>query len=151
MSLKKQILDDLKSAMREGDTAKRDVLRMLDSMIKNVEIEKKKREEGLSDEEVQEVIARAIKQRKDSIAQYEQGGRGDLASKEKSEVAILAAYMPEQLDEEKIREIVAATISETGASFPSDIGKVMGPVMAKLKGQADGQIVRKIVEEELKK
>lgn len=146
--LKKQIFEDLKSAMREGNAEKRDTLRMLDSMIKNAEIDKKKREEGLSDEEVQEVVLKAIKQRKDAIAQYVEGGREELADKEKKEIEILSAYMPVQLGEDEIRKIVRETLAEAGAA---DMGKAMGAVMAKLKGQADGTIVRKIVEEELKK
>lgn len=137
--------------MREGNTAKRDALRMLDSMIKNVEIEKKKREEGLSDEEVQEVIAKAIKQRKDAMAQFESGGRADLAEKEKAEVEILSVYMPEQLSEDEVRRTVKEIIAGSGAASKAEIGKVMGPAMAKLKGLADGNLVKKIVEEELEK
>lgn len=149
MSLKAKILEDLKSAMKEGDTVKRDTLRMLDSMIKNVEIEKMKKEEGLADEEVQEVIVRAVKQRKDSVTQYETGGRSDLADKEQKEIAVLSGYMPAQMGEDEIRMAIKETISEIGASGKAEMGKVMGPAMAKLKGKADGQIVRKIVEEEL--
>ncbi len=147
--LKKQILEDLKSAMKEGNSSKRDTLRMLDSMIKNVEIEKKKREEGLSDEEVREVIAKAIKQRKDAVSQFEAGGRADLAEKEKAEVEILSVYMPEQLGEDEVRKIVKEVIANSGATSKAEIGKVMGPAMGKLKGQADGNLVKKIVEEEL--
>lgn len=146
--LKQQILEDLKSAMREGNAEKRDTLRMLDSMVKNTEIDKKKREEGLSDEEIQEVVMKAIKQRKDAIAQYVEGGREELADKEKKEIEILSAYMPSQLGEDEVRKIVQETIAE---SADSDMGKTMGAAMAKLKGKADGQVVRKIVEEELKK
>ncbi|HCP08663.1 MAG TPA: glutamyl-tRNA amidotransferase [Candidatus Moranbacteria bacterium] len=149
MLLKKQIFEDMKSAMKAGDAAKRDTLRMLDSMIKNVEIEKMKREEGLSDPEVQEVIARAVKQRKDAIAQFESGGRPELAEKEQKEIEILMAYMPEQMSEEKVREIVKEVITATGAATKADIGKVMGQAMGKLKGQADGNLVKKIAEEEL--
>ncbi|MCX6762078.1 MAG: GatB/YqeY domain-containing protein [Candidatus Moranbacteria bacterium] len=151
MSLKKQILDDLKTAMKAGDTLRRDTLRMLDSMVKNVEIEKQKRETGLSDEEVLEVIGRAVKQRKDAAAQYSVGGRQDLVEKENQEVAILAAYMPAQLDEATVREAVKAVIVQVGATSLADIGKVMGPAMGKLKGQADGNLVKKIAEEELGK
>jgi len=150
MSLKQQILSDTKQAMKDGNSAKRDTLRMLDSMIKNVEIEKKKKEEGLDDQEVQDVIAKGVKQRKDSVAQYEAGGRIELAEKEKKEIEILAVYMPQQLSEEKVREIVKATIAELGVTSKEEIGKAMGPIMGKLKGQADGNLVRKIVEEELK-
>ncbi|NTU67032.1 MAG: GatB/YqeY domain-containing protein [Candidatus Moranbacteria bacterium] len=148
MMLKQQILEDLKSAMREGNAEKRDTLRMLDSMVKNTEIDKKKREEGLSDEEVQEVVMKAIKQRKDAIAQYVEGGREELADKEKKEIEFLSAYMPSQLSEDEVRKIVQETIAEAG---DSDMGKMMGAAMAKLKGKADGAVVRKIVEEELKK
>jgi len=147
--LKQQIVEDMKQAMKAGDASKRDTLRMLDSMIKNTEIEKLKKEEGLNDEEVQTVIAKAIKQRKDSVEQYEAGGRADLADKEKKEIEILSAYMPEQMSEEKVREIVKATLAEIGATSKAEMGKAMGPIMGKLKGQADGNLVRKIVEEEL--
>jgi hypothetical protein len=150
MAIKQKILDDLKAAMKAGEVERRDVLRMIDSMIKNTEIEKKKREEGLTDEEVQEVISRAVKQRKDSIAQFESGGRPELAEKEQKEIEILMAYMPEQMSEEDVRKIIKEVIAETGAAGAASIGKVMGPAMAKLKGKADGNLVKKIVEEELK-
>lgn len=149
MNLKQKILEELKMAMKTGDSSKRDTLRMLDSMVKNTEIEKKKREEGLSDEEVQEVIARAIKQRRDAIFQYESAGRSELAEKEKKEIEILSVYMPKQLSEKEVREIVKSTISEMGVSSKSDMGKLMGAVMSKVKGQVDGQTVKKVVEEEL--
>lgn len=150
MSLKQKIVSDLKEAMKAGDAVKRDALRMLDSMIKNTEIEKLKKEEGLSDQEIQEVIARAIKQRRDAAAQYEAGGRPELAEKEKKEIEILLAYMPEQMGEDKVREIVKEVITQTGAASKADMGKVMGQAMGRLKGQADGNLVKKIVEEELK-
>jgi len=150
MPLKQKILDDLKQAMKERDAFRRDVLRMLDSMVKNVEIEKKKREAGLDDNEIVEVISRAMKQRKDSAAQYEAGGREDLAQKEKKEIEILMAYMPEQLSEEEIRKTVKEIITQVGASGKADTGKVMGTAMGKLKGRADGNEVKRIVEEELK-
>ena len=149
--LKQTILDDLKVAMKAGDTVKRDTLRMLDSMVKNVEIEKQKRETGLSDEEVLEVIGKAVKQRKDASAQYLAGGRADLVEKENQEIAILAAYLPAQLDEATVRETVKAVIAQVGATGMADIGKVMGPAMGKLKGQADGNLVKKLAEEELSK
>ena len=149
--LKQQLLDELKLAMKSGDTVKRDALRMLDSMIKNVEIEKQKRETGLSDEETTEVISKAVKQRKDASMQYIAGGREDLAKKEQAEIEILSAYLPAQLDEKAVRETVKAIISEIGVATPSDIGRVMGIVMGKLKGQADGNLVKKIAEEELQK
>lgn len=150
MPLKDIIYADMKAAMKEGNAIKRDTLRMLDSMIKNTEIEKLKKEEGLSDEEVLAVIARAVKQRRDSVEQYKVGGRVDLAEKESKEIEILAAYMPAQLGEDKVREIVQAVIAETGAASTADMGKVMGQAMNRLKGQVDGNVVKKMVEEELK-
>jgi len=150
MLLKQKIVDDLKSAMKSGDTTKRDTLRMLDSMIKNFEIEKKKKEEGLNDEEVCQVIARAIKQRKDSASQYVSGGRPELAEKENKEIEILSAYMPEQMSQEQVRDEIKKIITEVGAVSKAEIGKVMGVAMGRLKGKADGSMVKKIVEEELK-
>jgi len=133
--------------MKAGDTLKRDTLRMLESMIKNAEIEKMKKEEGLTDAEVIEVMSRAVKQRRDSVEQFEKGNRADLADKEKKEIEIISAYLPEQLGEEKVREIVKEVIAQTGASSKADMGRVMGQAMGRLKGQADGNAVKKIVEE----
>ncbi|MDP1884792.1 MAG: GatB/YqeY domain-containing protein [Candidatus Moranbacteria bacterium] len=147
--LKQKIFEDLKAAMKAGETEKRDVLRMLDAMVKNTEIDKMKREEGLSDAEVMEVIGKAVKQRKDAVAQYESGGRPELAEKELKEMEILMAYMPAQLDEEAVRAVVQKIIASSGVTSKAEIGKVMGPAMAKLKGQADGNLVKKIVEESL--
>ena len=149
MNLKQKIVEDLKSAMKAGDTARRDTLRMADSMIKNTEIEKMKKEEGLSDEEVIEVLSRAVKQRKDSISQYETGGRADLAEKEKGEIDILMEYLPKQMGEEEVRQAVKDIIAQSGATSKAEIGKVMGMAMGRLKGQADGTLVKKIAEEEL--
>ncbi|MDD3498268.1 MAG: GatB/YqeY domain-containing protein [Candidatus Moranbacteria bacterium] len=145
--LRQQILSDLKDAMKSGDTEKRDVLRMLDSMVKNAEIEKGKRESGLNDEEIVEVLRRAIKQRKESAYQYQKGGREDLSEKEKAEAEILSKYLPEQMGGEELRAVIAGAIEESGAKDKSGMGKVMGIVMGKVKGKADGNEVRKMVEE----
>lgn len=149
MSIKENIKSELKGAMKSGDTEKRDVLRMLDSMIKNVEIERNKREDGLSDEEILEVVSRAVKQRKDSIEQYTKGGREDLAEKESKEMDILTKYLPEQMSEEELVNVVKETIIQSEATNKSDMGKVMGIVMGKVKGKADGNLVREIVDREL--
>jgi len=142
MNLKQQLQSELVAAMKSGNTVVRDTLRMIDSAIKNVEIEKKKRETGLSDEEILEVVTRAVKQRQDSIRQFTEGGRGDLAEKEKVELDILTAYLPEQMGEEELRAIVVEVIKTSGATSAADIGKVMGAAMAKVKGKADGNVVR---------
>lgn len=149
MSIKEKITNDLKEAMKAGDAVKRDALRMLDSAIKNTEIEKKKKEEGLNDQEMIEVVRKCVKQRNDSVEQYEKGGRSDLADKEKKEVEILSIYLPKQLSGDKVGEIVDEIIAQVGASSKTDIGKVMGAAMGKLKGQADGDVVKRIVEEKL--
>lgn len=149
MPLKQKISEDIKSAMKAGDALKKDTLRMLDSMIKNAEIEKMKKEVGLKDEEIIEVLARAIKQRRESAVQYEAGGRMDLAEKEKKETEILSAYMPEQLSEEEVRLAVKEIIANLGATSKAEIGKVMGVAMGKLKGRTDGNLVKKVAEEEL--
>ncbi|MFA5777331.1 MAG: GatB/YqeY domain-containing protein [Parcubacteria group bacterium] len=149
--LKEQILSDLKESLKSGDALRRDTLRLLSSAIKNAEIEKKKKEEGLSDQEIVETIKKSVKQRKDSIEQYEKGGRQDLADKEKQELEILSIYLPEQMSEDKIREEIEKVIAKTGANSQKDFGKVMGMAMKRLNGQADGDAVKKIVKEEIAK
>ena len=144
MTLKEKVASDLKEAMKSGDNLRRDTLRLIDSAIKNTEIEKKKRETGLSDEEVLEVFARAVKQRQDSIRQFEDGGRQDLADSEKKELEILMPYLPAQLSNEEIEKNVKEVISQTGANGLGDLGKIMGMAMSKMKGQADGTLVREI-------
>ncbi|HBI50510.1 MAG TPA: aspartyl-tRNA amidotransferase [Candidatus Moranbacteria bacterium] len=151
MSLKEKIISDLKDAMKSGDSVRRDTLRLLDSAVKNLEIEKKKRETGLLDEEVLEVFARAVKQRQDSIRQFEEGGRSDLAEKEKLELDILMPYLPAQLSTEAITAVVSEVITQIGATGVGDLGKVMGQAMSKMKGEADGNVVREIAKQLLEK
>lgn len=148
MLLKEKINSDLKEALKAGNAEKRDTLRFIVSAIKNAEIEKIKKEEGLNDEEVIEVVSRQIKQRKDSVEQYEKGNRLDLAEKENKEIEILLKYLPEQLSEEEIRKEVKKTILQIGASS-ANFGKIMGEAMRNLKGKADGNAVKKILQEEL--
>ncbi len=148
MTLKEKITADLKDAMKAGDTLRRDTLRLMDSSIKNLEIEKNKRQEGLSDEEVLEVLTRGVKQRQDSIRQFEDGGRPELAEKEKAELEIILPYLPVQLSQVEIEAIVVEVLS-TGEM--TDLGKIMGQVMARVKGRADGNLVREIVKSNLEK
>jgi len=146
----KQIEAELKLALKSGEKEKTGALRFLISAIKNHQIDNKlKGEEYLKDEEIIAVIRRQVKQRKDSIAEYEKGGRQELADKEKVEMAMLENYLPAQASEGKIREVVKAKISELGIEDKSGFGKLMGAAMAELKGQADGDAVKKVVEEEL--
>lgn len=151
MTLKEKIISDLKDAMKSGDSVRRDTLRLLDSAVKNLEIEKKKRETGLDDAEVLEVISRAVKQRQDSIRQFEDGGRADLAEKEKIELEIIMPYLPAQLSKEAITAIVSEVIAQTGSAGVGDLGKVMGQAMSKMKGEADGNVVREIAKQLLEK
>jgi len=148
--LHKRIESDLKSALKSGEKEKAGVLRFLISAIKNFQIEKKAQDKKyLSDEDIILVLKRQVKQRKDSIDQYEKGNRADLAEKEKAELAVLGNYLPAQMGEAQIREIVKAKISELGIADGSGFGKLMGTVMAETQGQADGAAVKKVVEEEL--
>lgn len=148
MNLKEQIIEDLKTAMKEKNQEALSTLRMLQSAIKNEEIDTKK---DLDDSEIGKIVKKETKKRKDAIEQYEKGGRQELADKEKSEIEILKKYMPEELSEESIKKIVEETILSMKAEGPQDMGKVMGVVMPKLDGKADGQIVSKIVKESLNK
>lgn len=147
MSLKETIIAEFKQAFKEKNMEKKNVLSMLQSEIKNKEIELMKRDDGLSDEEVIAVISRAIKQRKDSAQQYREGGREELATQEEAEIAILSEYMPEQMSDEEIKQQVQAVIAESGATSKAEMGKVMGAAMARMKGKADGNKVREIVEQ----
>lgn len=151
MSLKQRISDDLKAALKGGERDKAGTLRLLVGAIQNVEIDKLKREAGLDDEEIIEVVSRSIKQRRDSIDQFEKGGRPELAAKEKAEIDILMVYMPAQLDDAAVRQIVSEVIVQSGAASVKDMGRVMGMVMVRVKGQADGTVIRQLVESELQK
>ena len=158
--LKEQIQNDIKEAMKSGNSAKRMALGMVMSTIKNKELEKRSKLSKtetdvtkldeisrLSDEEIIDVVSSEIKKRKDSITSYQSGGRPELAEKENEEIGFISIYMPEQLSEEAIREEIKKTITEVSASSIKDMGKVIGAVMAKIKGKADGQLVSQIVKE----
>lgn len=146
MNLKDKIKNDLKTSMKSGDTISRDVLRMLNSDIKNKEIELMRE---LNDDEVIKIIRSSIKKRKDSIEQYAKGNRADLVSKEETELKVVESYTPDQMTEEKIREITKGVIKISGFSKSSDFGLAMKEVMKITKGEADGKIASTIVKEEL--
>ncbi len=135
----------LKASLKDGNEKIRlSTLRLLMAEIKNVEIEKK---EELSDEEIIEVVSRHIKKRKEAIESYQKFERMDAARKEQKELSILQSYMPAQLAEKEIRDIITEAIKNMGACEPRDMGKVMKEVMPRLKGRADGKIVNKLVRE----
>ena len=134
LSLRDQINDDLKTAMRSGETVRRDTIRLLTAALKQREVDERK---TLTDADVLVVIEKMIKQRRDSISQFEQGGRQDLADKEKQELTLLQTYMPQAMGEDELAEAIAAAVSETGAAGPADMGKVMAVLKPKLAGRAD--------------
>ncbi|NLM44536.1 MAG: GatB/YqeY domain-containing protein [Clostridiales bacterium] len=146
MSLKQVLLDDLKAAMKEKDNIKKNVITMVRAGI--LQIEKDKKIE-LDDEGVLEVIAKAVKQRKDSIPDYERGDRPDLVENLKKEIEILMTYLPQQLSEDELDSIVAQTIYEVGAQSVKDMGRVMKALMPKVKGRADGRLVNELVKKHL--
>lgn len=135
VNLKQKLNDDLRQSMRERNEVKTSTLRLLLSAIKYAEI-KPDKQVVLSDTDILGVIAKEIKQREDSIAAYKQGNRQDLVDRETAEMVILKTYMPEQLTREQILAEVQQAITEVGAKGPSDKGKVMGKLVAKLKGRA---------------
>ncbi|TMV44614.1 GatB/YqeY domain-containing protein [Paenibacillus mesophilus] len=144
MSLSERLNDDMKQAMKNQDKFKLSVIRMIRSAIKNVEIDQKK---TLDDNEVLDILNREIKQRKDSLQEFEKADRGDLAETVRKEIEVIAVYMPQQLTEEEIHAIVQQTIQETGASSKADLGKLMSALMPKVKGRADGKLVNQLVQQ----
>lgn len=164
MSLKEKINQDFKEAFKAKEELKVSVLRMLNASIKNKEFEKRaklskggaaeaelEKQSQLTDAEVLGVLGTEAKRRKDSIEQYQNGGRPELAMQEEAELKILTAYLPEQMGEDEVRKIVVESIKESGATGAADLGKVMKVLMPKVKGKADGGLVNKIVKEELEK
>ena len=142
MSLKSRIVEDMKAAMRAREPAKLSTIRMLLAGIKQKEVDERVE---LSDEDVVVIIEKMIKQRRESIAQFEAGARLDLAAAEKAEIEVLRAYMPEPLTPEEIDALIAAVVEETGASGASAMGKVMAALKARLSGRADmGQVSAKV-------
>lgn len=142
MSLSEKIRADLTEAMKARDAERTSTLRMIQSAIKNEQIEKKGE---LSDGDVLTVLRRAVKQRHDSIEQYEKGNRKDLADKERSELAILEKYLPQQMSDEDAERLVRELIASTGATSKKDSGKVMKELMAKHRGVIDGKKAQEIL------
>jgi len=141
-----QLQEELKITMKAGEKAKMMGLRNIIGKIKAAQIDKG---ETLTNEESLKILKTAAKQLKESIDQYQKGGRDDLAEKEAFELTLLEKYLPEQLSEEQIRQTVKNIVKNTGTGSMQDMGKVMGATMQELAGSADGKIVQKIVQEEL--
>jgi uncharacterized protein YqeY len=147
--LLEQIKKDLKSAMIAKESGIVSVLRMLTSAFQNEAIALGKKDEGLNEEEIIKVLKREVKKRKDSISQFESADRADLADAEKEELTILEKYLPEEMSEEEIKKIISEVLAELGEVLPSQFGQIMGTVMSKTGGNADGTVVSKLVKEAL--
>jgi len=147
MTLQEKIQSDLAGAMRSKDSLRLSVLRMMKSAVKNKEVEKMK---SLDENEVVAVLNTLMKQRKESVEQFRQGGREELAQKEEAEIKIIQQYLPAAASEEDIRQAIDASVQETGASSMKDMGKVMKAALARLAGKtADGARVSQMVKEKL--
>lgn len=146
MGLKDQLTNDMKEAMKAKQSERLSTIRQLRSAIKNKEIDLKKE---LDDDAVISVIGTLVKQRREAAQMYRDNDRLELAEKEEAELLVLQDYLPAQLGEAELREIVTAVVAEVGASSPKDIGKVMPQVMARTKGAADGKLVNQLVREQL--
>ncbi len=148
MSLFEKIDQDMKQALKAGEKERLTVLRGLKSELKYKQIDKV---DELTDDDAIAVLSSAAKKRRESIEQFQKGGREDLVKKEQAELAIITSYLPEQLSEEKLHQIISDAIAESGADSPQKVGLVMKVVMPKIKGQADGKLVNKLAMEILAK
>lgn len=145
MSLKERLTEDFKTAMKSKDEIAKNTINLARAAIKQVEVDTRK---DLTDEEIIPIIAKQVKMRKDALADFEKGGRTDLIDAYNKEIEVLEVYLPAQLSEDEIKKIVTETAAELGIDGgKQNMGKLMGPVMAKVKGQADGGAVKKIVME----
>lgn len=148
MSLNDKLAEDLKQAMRDKDKIRKSVVTMLRAAIKQIEVDERRE---LTDSDVIDIIAKQIKQKKGAIEDFEKGGREDLVEMTKNEIDILMTYLPKQLSEAEILELIDKAIQETGASSMKDMGKVMGIISESTKGKADGKLVADLVKKSLSK
>lgn len=146
MSLKQRLTDDMKAAMKSGDKERLATIRLVNAAIKQREVDERTE---LDDAAVLAVLEKMLKQRRDSVSQYEAAGRDDLAEIERREIAVIDVYLPAKLDEAAISAAIAEAITETGASGPADMGKLMGVLKPKLAGQADMGLVSALVKKAL--
>ncbi|WP_434031645.1 GatB/YqeY domain-containing protein [[Pseudomonas] boreopolis] len=146
MSLKQRLTDDMKAAMKAGDKHSLGVIRLINAAIKQKEVDERIE---LDDAAVIAVLDKMVKQRKDSVSQYEGAGREDLAKVEREEIVVIERYLPAKLGEAEIVVAIQAAIAETGASGPADMGKLMGALKPKLAGQADMGLVSALVKKQL--
>jgi uncharacterized protein YqeY len=142
MTLKEQLQTDTATAMREGDTKKRDTLRMMLAAVKQIEVDE---QISLDEEGVKSVLTKQAKQRRESIADAEKAGRTELIAQERDELQIIEAYLPQMMSEEEIRQAANQVIGEIGANGIKDMGRVMGQLIPKLEGRADGRLASSVV------
>ena len=141
MSIKEQLMDDLKTSMKNKDKLRKDTITMVRAAIKQKEVDERKE---LTEEEVLDILAKQLKEKKSSIEEFEKGNRQDLIEQTEAEMEILLGYLPKQLTEEELTEIVKETISQNNIDSPKKMGILMKNVMPKIKGKADGKMVSKI-------
>ncbi|MGY0561165.1 GatB/YqeY domain-containing protein [Luteimonas sp. A277] len=146
MTLKQTLIEDMKAAMKGGDKQRLGVIRLVNAAIQQKEVDERIE---LDDEAVTGVLVRMLKQRRDSVSQYEAADREDLASVERSEIEVIETYLPAQMDEAAINAEIDAAVAATGASGPADMGKLMGALKPKLAGKADMGLVSKLVKQKL--
>ena len=142
--LRQKLLDDLKQAMRGGDKVRRSVIRLVIAAIKNAEIA---RQATLDDTDILGIMAKEVRQRRESIEAFKQGNRSDLVAQEEAELAVINEYLPQQMTREEIMQAARRVIEEVGAQGPGDKGKVMPRLIAQLKGKADGREINAVVTE----
>ena len=146
MSLKQKLQEDLKSSMKNKDTVKKSVITLIRSSIKQYEVDNRVE---LQDDEIVDLIAKQLKQTRDSREEFAKAGRDDLVSKAEAEIEVLKEYLPQQLSEEELNEIVISTISEVGATSMKDMKKIMTSIMPKVKGRADGKLINELLKKNL--
>ena len=146
MSLKQKLQEDLKSSMKNKDTNKKSVITLIRASIKQYEVDNRVE---LGDEEITDLIAKQLKQTRDSRDEFAKAGREDLVEKADAEIEILKEYLPQQLSEEELNEIVISTISEVGATSMKDMKNIMSSIMHKVKGRADGKLINELVKKNL--
>ncbi|EFD04386.1 GatB/YqeY domain-containing protein [Peptostreptococcus anaerobius] len=146
MSLKEKLQEDLKSSMKNKDTIRKSVITLVRAAIKQIEVDQRVE---LDDVAVMDIISKQLKQRNDSLAEFEKAGREDLIEETKSEIQVLKEYLPQQLSEEELEKIVIETIAEVGATSMKDMGKIMATIKPKTAGRADGRKINELVKKNL--
>ena len=146
MSLKEKLQEDLKSSMKNKDTVRKSVITLIRAAIKQYEVDNR---QELGDEGVIDIISKQLKQRKDSLVEFEKAGREDLIEETKSEIQVLEEYLPQQISEDELEQIVIQTIAEVGATSMKDMGKIMSTIKPKTAGRADGRKINELVKKNL--